>query len=216
MINNLIRSLNIDISYAVNSFIYGIRKLPILDDLITDDIYKSKISKRIISVISIILSCIKLLVFRLSYFSVIYFISIFLFNDSKYFSHIFFLFTLIGLFINNKLLNTSVKRYLSILVFNMNARSYMFSSFSWDLILNVILNSVGFIVFSNFCDISLVTSLLLIIICLLSRVVGEGFNILYYKKFNYIWYNNYPLYFSVLGILLGLCFTPFINISIMF
>ena len=71
MIKNLIRSLNIDISYAVNSFIYGIRKLPILDDLITDDIYKSKISKRIISVISIILSCIKLLVFRFSYFSVI-------------------------------------------------------------------------------------------------------------------------------------------------
>ena len=54
-----------------------------------------------------------------------------------------------GKSINNKLLNTSIKRYLSILVFNMNARSYMFSSFSWDLILNVILNSVGFIVFSN-------------------------------------------------------------------
>ena len=116
MIKHLIRSLNIDISYAVNSFIYGIRKLPILDDLITDDIYKSKISKRIISVISIILSCIKLVVFRLCYFSVIYFISMFLFDDSKYFSHIFFLLTMIGLFINNKLLNTSVKRYLSILV----------------------------------------------------------------------------------------------------
>ena len=214
MIKHLIRSLNIDISYAVNSFIYGIRKLPILDDLITDDIYKSKISKRIISVISIILSCIKLVVFRLCYFSVIYFISMFLFDDSKYFSHIFFLLTMIGLFINNKLLNTSVKRYLSILVFNMNARSYMFSSFSWDLILNVILNSMGFIVFSNFTDISLITSILLVIICLLSRVVGEGFNILYYKKFHYIWYNNYPLYFSVLGILLGLCLTPYIGVSI--
>ena len=214
MISHLIRSLNIDISYAVNSFIYGLRKLPILDDLITDDIYNSKISKRIISVISIILSCIKLVVFRLSYFAVIYFISIYLFDDSKYFSHIFFLLTMIGLFINNKLLNTSVKRYLSILVFNMNARSYMFSSFSWDLILNVILNSMGFIVFNNFTNISLVTSILLVIICLLSRVVGEGFNILYYKKFHYIWYNNYPLYFGVLGLFLGLCFTPLIGISV--
>ena len=214
MISSLKRSLKIDISYAVNSFIYSIRKLPILNDLITDDIYKSKGLKGVIRIISLLLSFGKMIISKLVYFFVVYYISLEVLGDSKYFIHVYFLFTLIGLFINNKLLNTSIKRYLSILVFNMNARSYMFSSFSWDLLLNVILNSMGFIVFSNFTDISLVTSILLIVICLLSRIVGEGFNILYYKKFNYIWYNNYPLYFSVLGILLGLCFTPFINISV--
>ena len=38
MISSLKRSLKIDISYAVNSFIYSIRKLHILNDLITEDI----------------------------------------------------------------------------------------------------------------------------------------------------------------------------------
>ncbi len=211
MIKHLIRSLNIDISYAVNSFIYSIRKLPILDDLITDDIYKSKVSKRIISVISIILSCLKLVVFRFLYFFMIYLICSTLFDSDKYFVHIFFIFTIIGMFINNKLLNTSVKKYLSIVVFNMDARSYMFSSLSWDLILNLILNSLALFFIT---DVSFITGLLLVLICLFARVVGETLNILYYKKYHYIWFYNYPLYFSILGVLLLCCFTPLLGVSV--
>ena len=71
MISSLKRSLKIDICYAVNSFIYSIRKLPILDNLITDDIYKSKRLKGIIRIISLILSFGKMIVGRLLYCLVI-------------------------------------------------------------------------------------------------------------------------------------------------
>ena len=47
MINVLYKTLQIDVAYSVNSFIYIIRKLPIFRDLFTDDIYKSKIIKTI-------------------------------------------------------------------------------------------------------------------------------------------------------------------------
>ena len=48
MINILIKSLEIDIVYAVNSLIYSLRNLPILKDLLTDDAYDSKVLKIVI------------------------------------------------------------------------------------------------------------------------------------------------------------------------
>ena len=60
MINILHKTLQIDIAYSVNSFIYVLRRLPIFKDLITDDIYKSKTIKRIIGFFGMIL---RLLIF---------------------------------------------------------------------------------------------------------------------------------------------------------
>ena len=56
MINILIKSLEIDIVYAVNSLIYSLRNLPILKDLLTDDAYDSKVLKIVIGIIGIVLS----------------------------------------------------------------------------------------------------------------------------------------------------------------
>ena len=42
MLNTLKMSLKIDDVYSLNAFIYNLRKLPVLKDLITTDIYKSK------------------------------------------------------------------------------------------------------------------------------------------------------------------------------
>ena len=214
MISSLKRSLKIDICYAVNSFIYSIRKLPILNDLITDDIYKSRILKNIIRIISLLLSFGKMIISKLLYFFVLYYSSIEVLGDSKYFVHVFFIFTIIGLFINNKLLNTSKKKYLSILVFNMDAKSYMWSSLVWDLFINFVLNIIGFISFWKLIDIDFITVISLLLICLFSRLIGEAFCIWFYKKYKYIWYSNYTMYFSILGILIGCSLLPLIGFSI--
>ena len=55
MINTLKTSFKIDMSYATNSFIYILRKLPILKDLITEDAYTSKGLKRFVRIISLFL-----------------------------------------------------------------------------------------------------------------------------------------------------------------
>ena len=214
MISSLKRSLKIDISYAVNSFIYVLRKLPIFSDLITDDIYKSKTLKCIISIISILLSFGRMLIGKIIYFFVIYYICTFLFDSVDNFVHIYFIFTIIGLFLNNKLLNASQKKYLSILVFNMDARNFMWNSLGWDLFINLVLNIISFSVFTPIVSFSYSTIILLLIISLFSRVIGEAFCIWFYKKYKYIWYTNYTMYFSILGILLGLCLLPYVGIVV--
>ena len=75
MINVLIKTLQIDTTYSVNSFIYSLRKLPILSDLFTYDIYKSKIIKKIIGFFGLIFSLSRAIIFKYFYFFIIYFVS---------------------------------------------------------------------------------------------------------------------------------------------
>ena len=113
MIDTLIKTLEIDIAYSVNSFIYTLRKLPVLKDLLTNDIYSSKILKKIIGFIGIIGSLIRVIIIKIGYFFLLYFISKYIFPSkiAKYYINIYIVFTIIGMFINNKLLNTSKKKY---------------------------------------------------------------------------------------------------------
>ena len=68
MINTLKTSFKIDMAYATNSFIYILRKLPILKDLITYDAYNSRLLKKIIRIISLIFSFGRMLAYKFLYF----------------------------------------------------------------------------------------------------------------------------------------------------
>ena len=48
MIKYLSKSFEFDLVYTVNSFLYILKDLPILRDLLTDDIYKDSILKKIV------------------------------------------------------------------------------------------------------------------------------------------------------------------------
>ena len=73
MINTLKMSFKIDITYAINSFIYNLKRLPILKDLFPDNsLYKSKTAKKIIRVLGLVLSTARILLFKILYFYIIF------------------------------------------------------------------------------------------------------------------------------------------------
>ena len=75
MINTLRMALKVDLTYAINSHIYRIKKLPILRDLLNDDVYKGQGLKKIARFISIFLSVLRLIGYRLLYFFILYFMT---------------------------------------------------------------------------------------------------------------------------------------------
>lgn len=215
MIKCLNNALKIDLYYGINSFIYNLRRLPVFKDLITEEIYKSRLLKHIIGLFAVIIFTCKIILYRFLYFFVIYLIADTLGgNVTKNFIHIFFIFTIIGLFINNRLLNTSTKKYFSIVLFNMDAKKYMEASICFDVIKSLLLNSICFIIMSAFLNYSFDICLYLILICFFARIVGEGLNMLFYKKYKYVWLDNLALYFSILGILLVVSLLPYFGIVI--
>ena len=218
MINALLKTLEIDIAYSVNSFIYMLSKLPILNDLITNDIYKSKVLKKIVVFFGIAFSLARVLFLKFMYFFVIFYLSYHLFPSSmvKSFFHIYFFLTIIGMFINNKLLNTSKKKYFSIVLFNMDATNFFRSNILWNLATSTLLNFIFIYIFVDKLLLSptIFYCLLLVVFTLSVRILGESLNILFFKKYNYIWYTNTGLYFTILLVLLACCFLPYLNIFI--
>lgn len=210
MIKSLYQSLKIDTYYAVNSFFFFLRKLPILKDLITDDIYKDSGLKNIVGIIGLLLSLGRMFLFKFMYYLVIFMIASTISNNAITFYHILFIMSLLGLFINNRLLNVSMKKYLCIVIFNMDSKKYLLSNLFWISITNLIFNSICLFILGN----NLVLNLLFIILLFVFRIIGEAFNISYYRSHGDFWYNNTILYFSILVSLLVCCFTPLIGFLI--
>ncbi len=220
MINTLVKTLQIDLDYSVNSFIYILSKLPILKDLITNDIYKSKTIKRIVGLLGILFSVARAAFLKFMYFFIILFICYKLFPDNivKSFFHIYFLLTILGMFINNKLLNTTKKKYFSILVFNMDATKFFRANLFWNMLTSIIMNTICIYIFVDYLLLSptILYSVILVLFTLGVRLIGEALNIVFFKKYKYVWYTNNTLYFPILVTLLGLCFLPYLNIFIPF
>ena len=220
MINILRKTLQIDIAYSVNSFLYVLRRLPIFRDLITDDVYKSKSIKRIIGFFGILFSMARALFLKFMYFFVILFLCTKLFPDHiiKSFFHIYFLLTILGVFINNKLLNTSKKKYFALLVFNMDATKFLHANLFWNLLTMTIMNSLIIYFFIDYLLLSptILYSLILVLFTLGARLVGEMLNIRFFRKYHYVWYTNNNLYFPIVLTLLAACFLPYLGIYIPF
>ena len=200
MIKQLKQSLAIDTLYTTNSFIFLLRKLPILKDLITDDIYASRGLKRIIQGLVPIYLFAKMLVIKFFYYFLIFSLSYYYFPNHlvKTYYHVLFLLTILGMFINNKMLNTSKKNYFSLLIFKMEAKSYFRNNLWWNQIENVILNTICIVFFNTLLLAPIKYTIMLIILMFCTRLIGEAGNILFYKKNNYIWYSNTKLYGTIM------------------
>lgn len=218
MLKTLRTTLDIEISYSVNSFIYILRQLPIFKDLLTTDIYSSKIIKSIIKFFVLIFYLARAIFLKFMYFFIIFVLSYKLFSNNfvKSFYHLYFILTILGLFINNKLLNTSKSKYFGILLFNIDATKYFKANIFWNSLTNLILNSCCLMFFGAILQCPVQITLTLIIYTLFIRFIGESLNIKFFKKYNYIWYSRTSLYFTVIITALALCSLPFINIYISF
>lgn len=218
MINILYKTLQIDVAYSTNSFIYILKRLPLFRDLFTNDIYKSKVIKSIVGLFGSLFSLARALLFKYMYFFVIYFISYKFFKNSivSSFFHIYFCLTILGMFINNKLLNTSKKKYFSIILFNMDATKFLRANIFWNLLTNIIFNTIIIYIYMDKILISspVFYTMLLVVFTFLVRVIGEALNIVFFKKYKYIWYTNSTLYFITLIIITGCCFLPYFKIYI--
>ena len=216
MINYLVKSLEFDLVYSVNSFIYILRGLPILKDLFTDDIYKSSFLKRLVSIFMTLFFMARSLFLKFSYFFVIFVTCYEFFPKTfiKSYFHIYFVLTIIGMFINNKLLNSSKKKYFSIALFKMNANKFAKATLLWNQLSNLLLNSICIFTFGYLIKSPIIYSISLIVFTFFIRFIGEALSIMFFKKYHYIWYSNTKLYFSVLIILLGIAALPYFDIYI--
>lgn len=212
MINSLKMSFKIDVTYAINSFIYNIKKFPILKDLFPGDgLYKSTKAKSIIRILALILSTARMILFKFLYFWIIYMLATVITpkNITAGILHIYFIFTIIGIFFNNKVLTTSTKKYFSIVLFNMDAKEFMKATLWTESLINLLTHSIGLWILIQNPIIFLYT-----IFGFLGRFVGERLNVWHYNKYKIALTYNYPLYWTIILLSIVACLLPKIQITI--
>ena len=211
MIKTMYYSIKLDTYYAVNSLIYTLRKVSVFRDIFTEKAYQSKILKFIIGFFGLILSLFRSFASKIFYFFILMLIANYIAEDSMpVFYHLFFFFSFLGLFLNNKLMNNSMKKYLCLNVFEMDAKNYLKYNLFWISVQNVMFNAICFYLLK----VDYKVAGILIGIQFFMRIVGEAFDILYFRTFQKFWYDNYFLYFPILGGLLVCAFLPFKDIII--
>ena len=212
MINSLKMSFKIDMTYAINSFIYSIKHLPILKDLFPGDgLYKSSKAKAVIRILGLILSTARLFLFKVLYFTFIYILASYITpkDMTTGILHIYFIFTIMGMFINNKILLTSTKKYFSIILFNMDAKEFMKASLWQEVFTNLITHSI--------CLYFLVPSPIIFLFTafnFLARFIGERINLLHYNKHKISLSYNYPIYWTTVLLGLACCLLPLVRIEV--
>lgn len=212
MINTLKLSFKIDFNYAINSFIYNIKKTPIIKNIITANLYNKLGFKTFIRILAIICTSLKLLIFRLFYFMVIYYIAKFINKDiPSTFIHIVFIFSIIGMFINTFIMSSSRKKYIAIMLFNMDAKNFILSHYYFNSIINFIINNIFLFILCYSLKIPIYISLILSLFSLFSKNIGESLNIFYYKK-NKEKLLSEKLYFLIIVIGIIISLLPIINI----
>ena len=213
MINVFKTSFDIDFCCAINSFIYTLKKTPILKNIINDDIYSKNGFKKFSKILGLICTMFKLLVSRASYFLIIFIIcNILKLNSSRLFIHTIFVCSLIGMFLNTSILNTSRKKYISIILFKMDPRKFIISHYIYDCIINFIFNTLLLTIFFIILKIPIFLSFIISLFFIFSKTIGEELNIKYYKTNNMRITDDKILFILVLVIGIILLLLPIVNI----
>ena len=213
MIYSLYKTLQIDAYYSVNSIIYSLKNNIIFKNIIGDNAYKSKVIKRIVGILGSILSFSRALLFKLIYFFVVAEICKKAFGNNfiNSFYHVYFFLTILGLFINNKLLTTSKKKYFSIILFQMDGNKFLRANFVWNIITLIVFNSISLLIIGAYYNIALDALIILLLLSIGCRIAGEALNIMFFRIYRYVWYSNMKLYYPIFLVLFACCFLPFIG-----
>ena len=220
MLKTLFLNFKINSYYTINTYIYSMKKLPIIGDLLEEDSYRHKSIKWIGFVFGLIMSVVTFYLLKAAYFGYMYLVSKAIPGDTtNHFVFIYFIMSILGMLINSRsILFVNANKYFSLFLFDMNPLNYTKSIVVKGIIENFIFNILLFITYNNLLHLDTLTIILLLISNIFFRVVGEAFNLYFINRKGYSFYSGTKRYFTTILIFVLislLCYFFSVNNSIL-
>ena len=139
MINTLKTIMLLRMTVKTNSMISWLRRIPLIKKIITEDFYKYSGIKTFVTVIKWIREFMSLFIWKILYFLCLYAVAYMYGNYDfvsvgKAYLVILLLFPIVGMFYNNKFLESDEESYYAIFLLKMNARDYALSQYAFETI----------------------------------------------------------------------------------
>ena len=195
MIKDILFKSKVEMTMLLNSRLFQLKKLGFVKD---SNI--SSFTKNIAIFSGVFINIIRNLALNLFYFFNIYLI-IKLINkefNPNIFILVYIGLTIFGSLINSKALKTSNTKYHSIILLNMNTKSYTLSDIFSNVVLSFIFQFVSFLILKSKLEIGLSLIFNLTLFMMFTKLIGEVFSISYFKRFKNLFLNNTILYFGIL------------------
>ena len=219
MIKSFITSFKLKNAYRVNSIIYSIKQLPIINRILPNELYKSKILKIIGNIISILIEIIGIFIGKFLYIwlMIISMLVIYKTNMSDTFLHIFTFLTLCGGLLNTYMFNPTKDKYYAMFTMNMDAKKYTLSNYYYSL-LKVIIGFLPFtIIFGKMAQVPLWMCIILPIFVVMVKMAVSGYSLYDFEKNKIARNENLPtkILWIVLALLLAISYgLPYLGFTI--
>ena len=200
MIKDLLLQSEVSSTVNINTRLYQLRKLGLLRKTNINSF-----TKKILFLSTLFTELIKRILSTGIYILTIYFIIKKLTGsfNSNIFINVFIFFSIFGAIINSRILKTSKSKYHSVILLNMDCKSYTLSDVFSNIFLTSVIQFFVFILLNSYLKLSLNSIILLTLFLFLIKIVGEGFNLVYYQIKKNTYLNNTILYFVVLIFLIS-------------
>lgn len=220
MLKTFITSFKIKNTYRVNSIIYSIKGLPIINKILPSSLYKNKFLKIFGNIISILWEIVSAFLWKGLYVWLVLGSMTFAYktNQSNTFLHLFAFSTLIGGILNTYLLNPTKDKYYSIILMKMDANSFALTNYFYSM-LKLVIGLMPFtIIFGMMLKVPLLICISMPLFVALIKIIVIGiFSIPNFKKNKVVNNENLPTkkVWTLLATLLLLGFgLPYLGIVI--
>lgn len=221
MLNTFLLSFRLKNTYKVNTIIYSIKQIPLINRILPDALYQSKALKIIGNIISVMLELGSIFIGKLLYlWLMVYTISTLYTNSATTkgsFLTIFLALSMIGSYLNTYMFNPSKDKYYAMFLMRMDAKKYTLSNYTYS-ILKIIVGFMPFtILFGSLSGIGLITCVLLPFLVASLKIIVAAIVLKEYEKKKIILNENRPIKFmwGITAILLAIGYgLPFLGITI--
>ena len=195
MLKTFITSFKIKNTYRVNSIIYSIKGLPIINKILPSSLYKNKFLKIFGNIISILWEIVSTFLWKGLYVWLVLGSMTFAYktNQADTFLHLFVFSTLIGGILNTYLLNPTKDKYYSIILMKMDANSFALTNYFYSM-LKLVIGLMPFtIIFGLILNVPLLICILMPLFVALVKIIVIGmFSIPDFKKNKVVNNENLP------------------------
>lgn len=218
MLSTFWLSFRLKNTYKVNSIIYSIKQLPLINRILPDSLYKSKGLKIIGNIISIIMELGSIFLGKLLYlWLMVYSLSALYTNPKQSFLTIFLALSIIGSYLNTYMFNPSKDKYYAMFLMRMEAKKYTLSNYAYA-ILKIIVGFLPFtLLFGSLLGISPLICMLLPFLVASMKIIVAVIVLKEYEKKKVVLNENRPMKFVwvITAILLAVGYgLPYLGITI--
>lgn len=201
MLKTFAHSFRLANAYKVNTVIYSLKSIPLVNRLLPDSLYSSKGLKSFAAVISAIWQFIMIFLGKAIYIGLmIYLPASQMKNPAEAFLNILFFLTLAGGITNNGLFDPSRDKYYAMFIMRLDARAYTVSNYIYYLLKTFVGFIVVTLVFGLLCGVNPFYCIVIpFMVCALKPIFGS-FNLMYDSRhITHLKHEGFP-YSAVLAV----------------